>query len=384
MRYTFRKSLSLGLAVCLLLGLTGCGAAARPTDEWHLGPPESAESSGVATALDSGDSTTATDTTGPETGTSDSTSVGETTKTTKKATHPKVETPADDPQRPKEEEREGETGSVVTLPPITTSTTTTTKITVTTQASTGTIVPTTSGTSAIATTQTTRPTTPPIKLPSNGIDVSIFQYTINWPQVKAAGVDFAMIRVGARGYGTYGKPFMDAKFQINMNGATAAGVNRGVYFFSQAITEEEAREEAEFVLKAIKGYELTYPIAFDFENPPAADARTQVLNSPDKKAFNTKLVLAFCDTIKAAGYYPIVYTGLWWLNTRLDANQLKGKYDIWLAQYTSASQPGYSPVTMWQYSDSGRVPGISVNVDMNRGYVDYAKIIRDGGWNHLK
>lgn len=141
MKYVMRAGLPLVLAVCLLLGLTGCGAAARPTDEWHLGPPESAESSGVATAPDSGDSTSATDTTGPETGTSDSTTVTETTKTTKKATHPKVETPADDPQRPKEEEREGETGSVVTLPPITTSTTTTTKITVTTQASTGTIVP---------------------------------------------------------------------------------------------------------------------------------------------------------------------------------------------------------------------------------------------------
>ena len=388
MRYTFRKSLSLGLAVCLLAGMTGCGAAARPTDEWHLGPPESAESSGVATAPDSGDSTTAADTTGPETGTSDSTTVGETTTgTTQKTTRPKVEAPADDPQRPKEEDKGGETGPVVTLPPVTTSTittTTTTATVVTVPVSTATTKPTTSGTSVTTTAQTTRPTTPSIKLPSNGIDVSTFQYTINWPQVKAAGVDFAMIRVGARGYGTNGKPFKDAKFETNIKGATDAKVDRGVYFFSQAITEEEAREEAKFVLDTIKGYELTYPIAFDFENPPAADARTQVLNSPDKKAFNTKLVLAFCDTIKAAGYYPIVYTGLWWLNTRLDANQLKGKYDIWLAQYTSAAQPGYSPITMWQYSDSGRVPGISVNVDMNRGYVDYAKIIRDGGWNHLK
>lgn len=393
MKYSIRAGLALGLAASLLIGLTGCGAAAQPADDWHLGPPESAGSVGFATAPESGDST-ATAFTDPTIGTEDSTTVGETTTgTTKKTTRPKVEAPADDPQRPKEEDKGGETGPAVTLPPVTTSTTTTTTTTmtatttapvVTGPASTATTKLTTSGTSVTTAAQTTRPATPPIKLPSNGIDVSTFQYTIDWPQVKAAGVDFAMIRVGARGYGTYGKPFKDAKFETNIKGATAAKVDRGVYFFSQAITEEEAREEAQFVLDTIKGYELTYPIAFDFENPPAADARTQVLNSPNKKAFNTKLVLAFCDTIKAAGYYPIVYTGLWWLNNRLDANQLKGKYDIWLAQYTSAAEPGYSPITMWQYSDSGRVPGISVNVDMNKGYVDYAKIIRDGGWNHLK
>lgn len=421
MRYTFRKSLSLGLAVCLLAGMTGCGAAARPTDEWHLGPPESAESSGVATAPDSGDSTTAADTTGPETGTSDSTTVGETTGSKKSTTRTtrttKAVAPPDDPQRPKEEEKEEEpetpvsTLPDVTLPPSTTAgtTTTTTKGTVTTVTG-----------SAGTTASTAPPTTSPP--PSTGwhtaggqtyyylngkkltgyqdigkakyyfdkdgalsskvgIDVSTYQGDINWNQVKADGVDFAFIRLGARGWGTAGTMFTDAKYEANMKGSIAAGVDRGVYFFSQAINVAEAKEEAQYVLDRIKGYAVTYPVVIDMENPPDKEARTQALVG--KKTLCTDIAIAFCDAIKAAGYYPMVYAGASWATSNMEPARLKEKYDIWLAQYnTTVTYP--VPYTIWQYTSKGAVAGIAGNIDRNIGLKDYAKIIRDGGWNHLK
>ena len=214
-----------------------------------------------------------------------------------------------------------------------------------------------------------------------GIDVSTYQGDINWTQVKADGVDFAFIRLGARGWGTAGTMFTDAKYEANMKGSIAAGVDRGVYFFSQAINVAEAKEEAQYVLDRIKGYAVTYPVVIDMENPPDKEARTQALVG--KKTLCTDIAIAFCDAIKAAGYYPMVYTGASWATSNMEPARLKEKYDIWLAQYnTTVTYP--VPYTIWQYTSKGAVAGIAGNIDRNIGLKDYAKIIRDGGWNHLK
>ena len=130
-----------------------------------------------------------------------------------------------------------------------------------------------------------------------GIDVSSFQGTIDWNKVKAAGVDFAMIRVGYRGYGT-GAMMLDDNFDVNIQGALDAGIKVGVYFFSQAITEEEAVEEARFVLEHIKDYDITYPVAYDMELITHDTARTDTLTGRQI----TDHTIAFCEAIKSAGY----------------------------------------------------------------------------------
>lgn len=395
----YRQLLAAGLLVLFAAALlAGCGAQPVPEGGWQISPPGQGP---TVEADNSGGYTLPAETTASSTSTAAQTTTTTADSTTSRPTSRPTEpiTVEDDPQRPKEEDKEEDSGPAVTLPPVTTTQTTTTKEAATTttaapSTSTGspdsTGAPTTGSTTqpstAAPTSTTTTPTTtrPPVQLPLDGIDVSTFQSSINWNQVKAAGVDFTIIRAGFRGYGSSGTLNKDARFDENMKGATQAGIDRGVYFFSQAITVEEAKEEARYVLNLIKDYEVTYPIAFDFENPPAADARTQVLDSPSMKSFNTDLVIAFCDTIREAGYYPILYTGLYWLNNRLDVSRLEGKYDIWIAQYsTSITKPGYDKATIWQYASNGRVPGISGNVDLNKGYVDYATLIREQGLNHL-
>lgn len=394
-----KQAIAAFVLAAFVTALTACSGQPIPSDGWQISPPGEGPA-GEAGMTAPAYGYTATAGTAPEATTAGvSTTAASVSVTTRTVSRPRPTTPADDPQRPREEGKPS--GPVVTLPkvtaaPTTRGTTSTTAAATTppaaTAATTAAVQATsTSASSASSAAPTTTATTakplmgtpPPVNPPLNGIDVSTFQKSIQWQQVKNAGVDFAMIRLGARGYGTAGTLFVDAYYKDNMEGAAAVGLDKGVYFFSQAVTVKEAREEAAYVLDKLKGYQITYPIAFDFENPPADDARTQVLNQSSMKSFNTDLVLAFCDTIRAAGYYPVVYTGLWWLNNRLDANRLKDRVDIWLAQYTSAAKPDYSPVTMWQYSSQGVVPGITGRVDMNRGYVDYAAFIRHDGWNHL-
>ena len=206
-----------------------------------------------------------------------------------------------------------------------------------------------------------------------GIDVSTYQSTINWPKVKQDGVDFAMIRVGFRGYGQTGSLVEDAQFKNNITGATNSGIQVGLYFFTQAITEQEAIEEANFVLARIAGYPITYPIAIDTEwsSHPNQQGRADSLS----KAQRTKIVKAFCETIKQAGYEPMIYANKYWLKDQLDLNQLED-YAIWLAHYTGATQddPLAKPsdydgkYIMWQYTDKGTVDGIIGNTDMNVGW----------------
>ena len=200
-----------------------------------------------------------------------------------------------------------------------------------------------------------------------GIDVSFYQEDIDWKQVKAAGIDFAIIRVGFRGYGPSGLISEDSCFRQNIVGALDAGLQVGVYFFSQAITVWEAQEEANFVLNAIKDYEVTFPVVFDWERITNATARTDGLPGGTL----TLCANAFCDTVAQAGYTPVIYFNqdLGYLGYDLD--RLKD-YDFWLAEYR-ASPTFFYHFDLWQYSAKGQVPGIKGNVDLNLCFTDYSK-----------
>ena len=205
-----------------------------------------------------------------------------------------------------------------------------------------------------------------------GIDVSYAQGNIDWQKVKNAGVEFAMIRVGVRGYGTEGLMREDTHFQQNITGAKNAGLKVGVYFYSQAITNAEAKAEADFVIARIKNIKLDYPVAYDIEKAetrPGETGRTE--DEGITKAQRTTFAITFCDTIKSAGFKTQIYSNKDWLENQLDLSRLKS-YDIWLAHWT-ASTTNYtaSPYTIWQYSDKGNVSGIQGNVDLNVSLVDY-------------
>lgn len=199
-----------------------------------------------------------------------------------------------------------------------------------------------------------------------GIDVSKFQGNIDWSRVKADGVEYAFIRAGYRGYGS-GKMVTDDTFEDNIKGATSNGVDVGVYFFSQAVNEEEAIEEANYVLEAIEGYEVNYPIVIDIEEVTDSDARTAGLT----KEQWTKNCIAFCETIQAAGYTPMIYGNLKTFFIMLDMEQLE-EYDKWFAYYDT---PVYFPYkfTIWQYTAKGSVDGISEDVDLNVVFFEPAK-----------
>lgn len=198
-----------------------------------------------------------------------------------------------------------------------------------------------------------------------GIDVSVWQGPINWKKVKAAGVDFAIIRIGVRGWGTEGNYYKDSCFEANYAGAKAAGLSVGVYFFSQAITVDEAVAEAQFTLDILGGRSLTEPIVFDTENPPDPEARTALANLTNQQ--RTDIAIAFCKKIKSAGRTPMVYSGKYWFCNRMYPSQL-APYTTWVAQYLDDPKIGttypYS-YKYWQYTDCGHIDGISIGTDMN-------------------
>ena len=192
-----------------------------------------------------------------------------------------------------------------------------------------------------------------------GVDVSVYQGEIDWQQVADSGVEFAMIRCGYRGY-TEGNIKKDACFEANLQGALEAGLDVGVYFFSQAITPQEAEEEAEFVLDAIKGRQVTYPVVFDWEViTDSGEARTRGLEDQTL----TDCARAFCDRVAQAGYEPVIYFNqdMGYLNYRLE--QLS-EYSFWLAEY-NALPSFYYHFDLWQYTPDGTVPGIEGKVDLN-------------------
>ena len=189
-----------------------------------------------------------------------------------------------------------------------------------------------------------------------GIDVSYFQGEIDWRQVAEDGVEFAILRVGLRGYGT-GRVAVDEQFENNVKGAIGNGVKVGVYFFSQSVDTEEALEEANFVLEQIAPYRITGPVVYDAELIP--DSRTSGL-TPDER---TDMAIAFCDKVAESGYRPMIYLNLNTAFTAFDLTRLED-YDKWYAHYTSEMYYPYDYV-MWQYSESGKVKGIDADVDLN-------------------
>lgn len=206
-----------------------------------------------------------------------------------------------------------------------------------------------------------------------GIDVSRHNGNIDWAKVKAAGINFAMIRAG------YGVSTIDDKFVTNIKECNRLGIPCGVYWFSYAYTPEMARKEAQAVLKAVKPYKLEYPIAFDFEDDSVSYASKNGVKMTKKLA--TSLVEAFCGEIEKNKYYAVNYANPNFLSNYFDSSLLK-KYALWLAHWVSGDSPSQNCV-IWQYSSKGKVNGISGEVDMNKGYVDFPSVIRKAGLNGL-
>lgn len=195
-----------------------------------------------------------------------------------------------------------------------------------------------------------------------GIDVSSYQGSINWQKVAADDISFAFLRIGGQYYRQEGGFYKDSYFESNYSGATKAGLDVGVYFFSQAITPQEAQEEALWVVAQLKGRGLDLPIVYDLEDP-AADSRFHLANLNRQEV--TDLCTAFCETIEANGYDAMVYTNPDWIRNRLDINQLS-QYPLWIAHYTTAKEPSApSWWRSWQYTSVGKVSGINGSVDMN-------------------
>lgn len=196
-----------------------------------------------------------------------------------------------------------------------------------------------------------------------GIDVSKWQGEIDWDKVKNAGIDFVIIRCGYRGSVT-GSLVEDPYFLQNIRGATSSGLKVGVYFFTQAINEVEAVEEASMVVSLLGDHELQYPVFIDTEGA-GGEGRADNLDVETR----TAVCEAFCRTIENAGFEAGVYASRSWYNNRLDTSELE-KYTIWLAEYRSAPlYQGY--YQMWQYTSKGKVDGIKGNVDMNISYTGY-------------
>lgn len=212
---------------------------------------------------------------------------------------------------------------------------------------------------------------------AKGIDVSKHQGAIDWKSVAKAGIEFVMIRVGYRGYSN-GKIVLDPYFKQNITGALANGIKVGIYFFSTAITEAEAREDAEWTLQQIQGYNVTYPIVFDYEGFELKKYRSYGTNKAQRTAFNK----AFVEVVKKAGFKTMIYGS---------KGNIKHTYDIaalgeplWCARYSGGytkilDDDKYFPaiagfnIAMWQYTSIGRVDGIKGNVDMNYMYINLEK-----------
>lgn len=197
-----------------------------------------------------------------------------------------------------------------------------------------------------------------------GIDVSTWNGTIDWSKVAKSGVNFAIIRCGFRG-STEGGLFEDNKFAANIKNATAAGLKVGVYFFTQAINETEAVEEASMCLSLVEGYKLAYPIFLDVESAGSGCRGDKI-----SKETRTNVIKAFCKTISNGGYKAGVYANKYWYTNNINVTELTG-YTIWLAQYASAYTYETTRVDMWQYSAKGSISGISGNVDLNISYLGY-------------
>ena len=187
-----------------------------------------------------------------------------------------------------------------------------------------------------------------------GLDVSEFQGEVDWERVKAAGYKFAMLRAG------YGYNTIDKQFRRNASECNRIGLPIGAYWFCYAFSPEKAAQEADGCISTVSGYRLDYPVCYDIE------ARS--------------VVTSFCNRIESKGYYAMFYTNRNFLDTYLGTDLTK-RYAYWYARYTD--QFDGTDCGIWQYTNTGSVPGISGNVDLDLGYVDYPSVIKDAGLNHL-
>lgn len=200
-----------------------------------------------------------------------------------------------------------------------------------------------------------------------GVDISSTQGPIDWQKVKAAGIDFAIIRIGFRSYGETGQLFSDDNFLANMDGAKNAGLELGVYFYSQAISEDEAKEEAEFVRNQLGKYDISLPVMYHPGAINAEESRTKD-KTPEQYQQDCK---AFCDVLEASGYEAAIYSDMEWMAFTLDMNEMKG-YDFWYADYTEKPQDPYT-FSVWKYTEEGIVDGIEGSVNLNLWFIDEKK-----------
>ena len=203
-----------------------------------------------------------------------------------------------------------------------------------------------------------------------GIDVSKHNGVIDWDKVKAAGIEFAILRAG---YGRKDPKQIDPMFERNYAECKRVGIPVGAYHYSYADSPADALLEAEFFLEIIQGKKFEFPVIFDIEDKSQENLGMTTL---------TNMCLMFCDRVEDAGYYTAIYANTDWLKNKLDYSRLQ-KYDIWLADWRKKEGWG-KPHGMWQYTDSGKVSGISTKVDMNLAYKNYPRIIKGAGLNNFR
>ena len=199
-----------------------------------------------------------------------------------------------------------------------------------------------------------------------GLDLSKYNGDVDFTAVKSEGIDFVMIRLGSRGYGS-GQITLDEKFEENITKAIGAGLEVGVYFFSQAVTAEDAVEESNFIVQTLANYKITYPVVFDMEYVQNDKARIEALSRDEK----TAVAKAFLQNTKVAGYQPMIYGAKEWLIREIDLTKLT-EYDIWLSQQKEIPDYPYK-FQMWQYSLKGKIGGVNGDVGLNISFVDYSE-----------
>ena len=208
------------------------------------------------------------------------------------------------------------------------------------------------------------------KLSHLGVDLSYHQPSVDWDQLKASQVEFVMLRCGYRGY-SEGGLIMDEKFREYASKCNEYGIPMGVYFFTQAVTVEEAVKEAEFVIDAIKDFDISYPVAFDTEYVSEETARTNLTEISDE--LRTDMIKAFCERVEEEGYYPMYYASENWVRRNMYFEELSD-YDLWAAMYMDENDFLFDH-TIWQYTCEGNVPGIDTQVDLNVSMVDYSEFV---------
>lgn len=198
-----------------------------------------------------------------------------------------------------------------------------------------------------------------------GVDISKTQDYVDFLELRRAGIDFVMLRLGQRGYSS-GEITLDEYFMDNLKRASDAGLDVGVYFFSQAVTVEEAEEEAQFVIDTLSENKIQYPVVFAMDSIPNEVSRIDSLDKMER----TNIALAFMDKIRENGYFPMIYGDKEWLIQKLSLGSMIG-YDVWLSQEMDIPDYPYQFV-MWQYTTHGSIAGIAGDANLNICFIDYS------------